>query len=109
MFLNDIMSVLGGAGQHDVITDFLTGDNVVGLFGGGAQRRGSSSTAGNTTVTLSDNTTIEFLNVSSFTDLEAGSSAANAGFCDATAAASRTRPPYARRHWTGACCANCAR
>ena len=68
LFLNQIMSVLGSNGQHDVITDFAAGSDVVGLFGG-LSVTGSSSASGNTTVTLSDNTTIEFVGVGSYSQI----------------------------------------
>ena len=68
LFLNQIMSVLGSNGPHDVITDFAAGSDVVGLFGG-LSVTGSSSASGNTTVTLSDNTTIEFVGVGSYSQI----------------------------------------
>jgi Ca2+-binding RTX toxin-like protein len=68
LFLNQIMSVLGSNGPHDVITDFAAGSDVVGLFGG-LSVTGSASASGNTTVTLSDNTTIEFVGVGSYSEI----------------------------------------
>jgi hypothetical protein len=67
LFFNSIMSVLGANGPHDVITDFLTGSNGVDLYG--LSVSGSASSSGNTTVTLSDNTTIEFLGVGSYSEI----------------------------------------
>jgi hypothetical protein len=63
----------GHAGGNDYITDF-TAQDTVGLFGYGSAAAGTalqdaSSSAGNVTLTLSDNTTITFLGVASSTEL----------------------------------------
>ncbi len=67
-----ISSVLGGSAQRDVITNFLGGSNSV-VLSGGLSTVGSSSggigPASFTTLTLSDNTQITFLGVSSASQL----------------------------------------
>jgi hypothetical protein len=70
---NQFAIIDGRAGGNVVITDFNSQD-VVALYSYGASAastalQGAQSTGGNTTITLSDNTTITFLGVSSASEL----------------------------------------
>ena len=67
-----ISSVLGGSAQTDVLTNFLTGNSNVLLTGGistVSASTGGSGAGAFTTLTLSDNTQITFLGVSSASQL----------------------------------------
>jgi len=67
-----IASVLGSSAQHDVITNFIGGNDSVVLSGGISTVSASSGGIGPaafTTLTLSDNTQITFLGVSSASQL----------------------------------------
>jgi Ca2+-binding RTX toxin-like protein len=64
-------AVINGNAPQDVITGWQNADNVV-LSGYGSLSNAviaTSSSGGNTTVTLSDNTTIKFIGVASAFDL----------------------------------------
>jgi hypothetical protein len=73
-----IQSLTGGAGNTDLVTNFSTLNGSVALFGYGQSAlaiiASAATVAGNTTLTLSDNTRITFLNVSSASALHLTSS-----------------------------------
>jgi len=59
---------LAGSAQTDVVNNFLGGNNNLAAFFG-VTTVSSASAAGNTTLTLSDNTKVEFIGVSSVSQL----------------------------------------